>query len=236
MPKILVVDDEIHILELVRFNLEKEGYQVIVTTDGLAAVQQVLSERPDLLVLDIMLPKMDGLEVCRTLRSNPQFGDLPIIMLTAKGEERDTVMGLEMGADDYIKKPFSPRELVARVKARLRTKTARGDRPSLASGILSVQDVVVDTERFEVLVDGQRREFTPKEFELLRLLMANPGRVFTRDVLLENIWGYEFLGDTRTVDVHIRHLRQKLGDDPAFPRYIETIRGIGYRFKEQANV
>lgn len=234
MTKILVVDDELYILELVRFNLEKEGYQVLVTTDGQTAIQQIYAERPDLVILDIMLPKMDGLEICRFLRSDQQFAELPIIMLTAKGEERDTVMGLDMGADDYIKKPFSPRELVARVKARLRTKPAKTER--VADGILSLQDVVMDTERFEVMVGGQRREFTPKEFDLLRLLMSNPGRVFTREVLLENIWGYEYPGDTRTVDVHIRHLRQKLGDDIGVPRYIETIRGIGYKFKEQGNV
>jgi len=225
---ILVVDDEEPIQELLRFNLEKEGYLVRGAKDGQEALQHVENDQPDLIVLDLMLPGMDGLEVCRKLRSNQKFQQIPIIMLTAKGEEFDKVLGLELGADDYMTKPFSPRELLARIKARLR-------RPNLQEEtdeqIIIRGELRVDVTGFRVHVRGEETELTPKEFELLRVLLAHPGKVYSRDELLERIWGYEYDGDTRTVDVHVRHLRQKVERDPSNPEYIETLRGIGYRFK-----
>jgi phosphate regulon transcriptional regulator PhoB len=225
---ILVVDDEEPIQELLRFNLEKEGYVVCIATDGEEALTHVASDQPDLIVLDLMLPGMDGLEVCRRLRSNPKFQQIPIIMLTAKGEEIDTVLGLELGADDYMTKPFSPRELLARIKARLRRPNSQEE---TESKIIVRGELRVDVTGFRVHVRGEETELTPKEFELLRVLVAHPGRVYSREELLERIWGYEYDGDTRTVDVHVRHLRLKVEKDPSNPDYIETLRGIGYRFK-----
>lgn len=227
MPTILVVDDEEHIQELLRFNLEKEGYKVQTARDGTEALAQLDKDKPDLVVLDVMLPGMDGLEVCRQLRQTPKYRDLPVIMLTAKGEEIDKVLGLELGADDYMTKPFSPRELLARIRARLRR--IKSGEQEIAPIVR--RDLVMDLTRFEVTVRGETTELTPKEFELLRVLAAHPGKVFSRDELLERIWGYEYAGDTRTVDVHVRHLRQKIELDPSNPEYIDTLRGIGYRFK-----
>lgn len=228
MATILVVDDEEPIQELLRFNLEKEGYVVFIATDGEEALKHVASDQPDLIVLDLMLPGMDGLEVCRRLRANPKFQQIPIIMLTAKGEEIDTVLGLELGADDYMTKPFSPRELLARIKARLRRPNSQEE---TESKIIIRGELRVDVTGFRVHVRGEETELTPKEFELLRVLVAHPGRVYSREELLERIWGYEYDGDTRTVDVHVRHLRLKVEKDPSNPDYIETLRGIGYRFK-----
>ena len=227
MATILVVDDEEPILELLRFNLEKEGYQVCVAKDGQEALERVAKEQPDLLVLDVMLPGMDGLEVCRILRSNPKFQQIPIIMLTAKGEEIDTVLGLELGADDYMTKPFSPRELLARIKARLRRLNSSEE----AVAQIIRGELRIDLTGFRVHVRGEETELTPKEFELLRVFATHPGKVYSRDELLDRIWGYEYDGDTRTVDVHVRHLRLKVERDPSNPEYIETLRGIGYRFK-----
>lgn len=228
MTTILVVDDEEPIQELLRFNLEKEGYQVAVAKDGQEALDRVKDEQPDLLVLDVMLPGMSGVEVCRRLRLNPKYQQLPIIMLTAKGEEIDKVLGLELGADDYMTKPFSPRELLARIKACLR-------RLNNSLGETEVQimrgELKIDLDGFRVQVRGVDTELTPKEFELLRVFATHPGKVYSRDELLERIWGYEYDGDTRTVDVHVRHLRLKVEKDPSNPEYIETLRGIGYRFK-----
>lgn len=227
MATILVVDDEEPILELLRFNLEKEGYGVCLAKDGQEALDLVEKEQPDLVVLDLMLPGMDGLEVCRRIRLIPKYLQIPIIMLTAKGEVIDKVLGLELGADDYMTKPFSPRELVARIKARLRRINLPEDNDSqLIRGELRI-----DIKGFRVYARGTETELTPKEFELLRVLAAHPGRVYSRDDLLERIWGYEYDGDTRTVDVHVRHLRLKIEKDPSNPEYIETLRGIGYRFK-----
>lgn len=227
MPLILVVDDEEPIQELLRFNLENEGYRVSVAKDGPGALAMADKENPDLMVLDVMLPGMDGMEVCRRLRQNHRYRDLPVIMLTAKGEEIDKVLGLELGADDYMTKPFSPRELLARIKARLRrSKPGEEDHMQIAYG-----DLRIDLNRFQVWVREENIELTPKEFELLRMLASQPGRVYTRDELLGRVWSYEYVGDTRTVDVHIRHLRQKIEKDPSEPEYIETLRGIGYRFK-----
>ncbi len=231
-PKILVVDDETYIVELVKFNLEKEGYRVIVAFDGMHALEMVKEENPHLILLDIMLPGIDGLEVCRTLKQDPNYNTIPIIMLTAKGEEFDTVLGLEMGADDYIKKPFSPREMVARVKARLRALKILEAEKAVGKRIFVVKDLIVIPDKYEAFLGEEKLELTPKEFELLTLMASNQGKVFTRESLLEKVWGYEYSGDTRTVDVHIRHLRQKLRDDSSFPLYIETVRGVGYRFIE----
>ncbi|ODA39583.1 response regulator transcription factor [Desulfosporosinus sp. BG] len=227
MAAILVVDDEEPILELLRFNLEKEGYLVSVAKDGQEALECVEKELPNLIVLDVMLPGMDGLEVCRILRLNPRFQQIPIIMLTAKGEEIDTVLGLELGADDYMTKPFSPRELLARIKARLRRLNSTQE--TVAQIIRG--DLRIDITGFRVHVRGEETELTPKEFELLRVFATHPGKVYSRDELLDRIWGYEYDGDTRTVDVHVRHLRLKVEKDPSNPEYIETLRGIGYRFK-----
>ncbi|ABB15742.1 MULTISPECIES: response regulator transcription factor [Carboxydothermus] len=228
--KILVVDDEAPIVELIKFNLEREGYKVLEAYDGIRALEIVKKELPDLVILDIMLPGMSGLEVCKNIRNNEKTAEIPIIMLSARGEEVDKILGLELGADDYMVKPFSPRELVARVKARLRRLEGREGKKE---GIIKIKDIVIDQEKFAVYVKGKKMDFTPKEFELLKLLASNPGKVFTREYLLEKIWGYEFLGDTRTVDVHIRHIRQKIEDNPADPVYIETVRGVGYRFGEE---
>lgn len=231
-PRILVVDDETYIVELVKFNLEKEGFRVTVAYDGLSALDMVREQRPDLIILDIMLPNMDGLEVCRNLKSDLNFHTIPIIMLTAKGEEVDTILGLEMGADDYIKKPFSPREMVARVKARLRALKILEAEKAMGKKVYVINELIVVPDKYESFLGEHKLELTPKEFDLLTLLISNQGKVFTREALLEKVWGYEYTGDTRTVDVHIRHLRQKLGDDSNFPEYIETVRGVGYRFIE----
>lgn len=229
--KILVVDDEANITELMRFNLSKEGYQVSTAATGQQCLELAEKQLPDLIILDLMLPGMDGLEVCRNLRKNTLTENIPIIMLTARGEEVDKVLGLEMGADDYMTKPFSPRELLARVKALLRRST-RGKSTGEEGKLLVRGNIIVDLESYEVSVQGTKQDFTPKEFEVLRLLMANPGKVFTRDYLLEKVWGYDYMGDSRTVDVHIRHIRQKVEQDDANPQYIETVRGVGYRFHQ----
>lgn len=231
--KILVVDDETYIVELVKFNLEKEGYQVVVAYDGQSALDKVGLEVPDLILLDIMLPHMDGLEVCRTLKKDKRYQFIPIIMLTARAEEIDTVLGLELGADDYIKKPFSPRELVARVKARLRAIRILAAEQAAASRVYVFKNLIMIPDQHEAFLNEVKLELTPKEFELLKLMATHQGKVFNREALLEKVWGYEFSGDTRTVDVHIRHLRQKLNDNSNFPKYIETVRGVGYRFVEE---
>lgn len=225
--KIVIVDDESAIRELVRFNLEKAGYTVREAADGPTGLA-LAREKPDLIVLDLMLPGMDGLEVCRSLKGARETAGIPIIMLTARDDEFDKVVGLELGADDYLTKPFSPRELVARVKAVLR----RSQRPSLPEGEFVVGSLRLNFSRYEVFLGKDKIELTPKEYELLKLLVTNVGRVFTREQLLEKVWGYEYFGDTRTVDVHIRHLRAKLGEDAAIAEAIETVRGIGYRFRE----
>ncbi|WP_003541807.1 response regulator transcription factor [Desulfotomaculum nigrificans] len=230
MPKILVVDDEQPIRELVKYNLEREGFEVLLAGDGNTGLDMARTEAPDLIILDIMLPGMDGLSVCRTLHQEPATRAIPIIMLSARGEEVDKVLGLELGADDYITKPFSPRELIARVKARLRRQTT--DNATQETGRIAVGKLIIDQDRFVVSVNGVKQDLTPKEFELLRYLARHPGKVFSRDFLLEQIWGYEYTGDSRTVDVHIRHIRQKLEQIPGAPQFIETVRGVGYRFKE----
>ena len=228
MSKILIVDDEANIRQLVKYNLEKESYQVLEAEDGLQGIRLAKTEKPDLMLLDLMLPQMDGLEVCRSLKGNPATAALPIIMLTAKSEEIDKVIGLELGADDYMTKPFSPRELVARVKAVLR----RSQKEASLPGELSVGRLRFNFSRYEVYMGTAKLELTPKEYELLKMLATNLGKVFTREQLLEKVWGYEYFGDTRTVDVHVRHLRAKMAGDPETADALETIRGFGYRLRE----
>ncbi len=225
---ILIVDDEMSIRELVAFNLQKEGYRIIQAQDGISAVSLAKNEKPDLIVLDLMLPGMDGLEVCRTLKNQHHTAGIPIIMLTAKNEEIDKIIGLELGADDYLTKPFSPRELIARVKAVLR----RSHKDSAAEGELSVGRLKLNFSRYEAYLDKEKLELTPKEYELLKLFITNMGRAYTREQLLEKVWGYEYFGDTRTVDVHVRHLRFKLSRDTEIAEAIETVRGVGYRFRD----
>ncbi|MFA6075520.1 MAG: response regulator transcription factor [Negativicutes bacterium] len=225
-PAIFIVDDEPNILELLRFNLGRNGYEVRTFEAAAPLLAVVETTVPDLFILDLMLPKIDGLELCRRLRNNAVTKDVPIIMLTAKTTELDKIVGLELGADDYITKPFSVLELVARVKALLR----RQQRNVLSvDKILSSGDLSLDVPRREVWRAGQLIELSYKEFELLFILMSNDRRVLTRDFLLEKIWGIDFDGETRTVDVHIRFLRQKL-ENYSSNRYIETVRGVGYRF------
>ncbi|TMI98496.1 MAG: response regulator transcription factor [Bacillati bacterium ANGP1] len=224
--KILVVDDEPHIVELVKYNLLQEGYDVLTAYDGSEAVVCSRQERPDLIILDIMLPYVDGLEVCRQIRRESA---VPIIMLTAKDGELARVVGLEIGADDYVTKPFSPRELVARVRAILR-RTSRDVAPGTTEPLRS-GNLKLDPATHEVMLNSRQIDLTAKEFELLRLLISHPNRVFTRDFLLEHIWGYDYYGSTRTVDMHISRLREKIEDDPASPTYIVTVRGVGYKLR-----
>ncbi|PRR78592.1 Alkaline phosphatase synthesis transcriptional regulatory protein PhoP [Clostridium liquoris] len=223
--KILIVDDEEHIRELLKFNLENVGYDTICAEDGIQAIDMAKNERPALILLDLMLPGMDGYDVCKEIRMNSNISTTPIIMLTAKSEELDKVLGLELGADDYLTKPFSVRELMARVKAVLRRTSAHPIERCFEFG-----NIAIDFEKHEVLKDNVKIDLTLKEFELLEMLIKNKGRVLTRDFLLDKIWGYEYIGETRTVDVHIRHIRKKVEDDDKNPKYIETIRGVGYRF------
>ncbi len=224
--KILVVDDERSIAEIIQFHLEKEGYQVILAFNGEEALQKTEQEDPDLIVLDIMLPEKDGLEVCREIRSH---SDIPIIMLTAKEAEVDRVVGLEMGADDYVTKPFSAREVTARVKAILR-RTAGGVSPK---NFLRQGDLEIDSDLMEAHKGGKKIELTMKEFSLLYFLMNHVGQVFSREKLLNRVWGYDYVGEARTVDVTVRRLREKIEEDPAHPEYICTKRGIGYYFRRQ---
>jgi DNA-binding response OmpR family regulator len=225
---ILVVDDEPSIVEVVGLYLEREGYRVTVARDGQAALDAVRHERPDLIVLDLMLPKMDGLEITRRLRAH---GDvpIPIIMLTAKKEEMDRIIGLEMGADDYVVKPFSPRELVSRVKAVLRRVTAAQTMGQ--QGTLTYGPLVIDPRNRSVTVLGQACDLTALEFDLLYFLACYPRQVFTRAQLLDQVWGYEYFGDASTVTVHVRRLREKIEDDPSQPRWVQTVWGVGYRFE-----
>jgi two-component system alkaline phosphatase synthesis response regulator PhoP len=228
--KILVVDDEQSIITLVTYNLEKEGYNVISALDGEQAYQRIREERPDLIVLDIMLPEIDGFTLCQNLRK--ENNHTPILMLTARGEELDRVLGLEIGADDYLTKPFSPRELTARIKAILR----RGEIKSNQQETIKIGKLVIDLGAYSVQVGGTPVELTAKEFELLSFLAQNPGRVFSRDYLLERLWNYDFIGDTRAVDVHISNIREKIEENPSKPEYLLTVRGVGYKFRGTENV
>jgi two-component system alkaline phosphatase synthesis response regulator PhoP len=225
---IAIVEDEPNIVELVKYNLDREGYRTIAANDGRRGLELVRQELPDLVILDLMLPELDGMTVCKLLRAEPATRLIPIIILTAKSEEADRVLGLEMGADDYVTKPFSPRELVARVRAVLRRS---GNIEDGEPDIMEIGDIRMDLRQHLVKVRGNEVELTPKEFDFLKLLLLNPGRAFTREFLLEHLWGYEYFGDTRTVDVHVRRLRQKIEGDAAEPSYLETVRGVGYRFR-----
>ncbi|WP_066874739.1 response regulator transcription factor [Clostridium mediterraneense] len=223
--RILIVDDEAHIRELIKFNLEKNGFRTLQAADGKEALELAKERKVDLIILDLMIPIMDGFEVCKEVRKDSTIGNTPIIMLTAKSEEIDKILGLELGADDYMTKPFSVRELVARVKAQLRRNSTRTE-----ENLFKFGDVSVNLQTREVKKSEERIELTLKEFEILKLLIKNKGNILTREMLLDKIWGYEYIGETRTVDVHIRHLRQKIEDDDKNPMFIQTIRGVGYKF------
>ena len=232
--KILVVEDELTLQETLAYNLKRQGYDVETVGDGLAALEAARHQHPDLILLDIMLPGMDGFEVCRILR---QEMNTPILMLTARDEEIDRVVGLELGADDYISKPFSMRELMARVKARLRlVRLIREEVGSQANGglgqggALTFEDLTLDLNRRELRLNGLPVPLKPKEFDLLVFLAQHKGQVLTREFILEKVWGWDYIGDSRTVDVHVRWLREKIELDPANPRRIITVRGAGYRF------
>ena len=225
--KILIVEDERDILHLVKLYLEKEGFRVSTAVTGPDGLKAARTDRPDLLVLDLMLPDMDGLEVCKRLRTEPQTATLPIIMLTAKAEESDTIIGLELGADDYVTKPFSPKALVARVKALLRRIERSKEGAPVRS---SYGALVLDRDRHEVAVNGRDVTLTAKEFGLLDYLLQHPGRVLTREVLLNAVWGYEYYGTTRTIDVHVRRLKQKI---PLLNDAIVSIKSLGYKLKEK---
>ena len=224
--KILVVDDEENIAELISYNLTSNGYKVIIANNGNDAVKLAVEEKPKLILLDLMIPGKDGYDVCKEIRSNSEIRNTPIIMLTAKSEELDKIVGLELGADDYITKPFSVRELLARVKAVLR----RFSISEPENNILVFGNLTADFDKREILVNDKKLDLTLKEFELLEILIRNKGKILTRDTLLDKIWGYEYIGETRTVDVHIRYLRKKIELDDKNPKLIETIRGVGYRF------
>lgn len=221
--RILVVDDEKNICELLRLYLEKEGFEVDTAGDGVAAVERVREKRPSLVLLDIMMPKMDGWEACREIR---KLCDVPVIMLTAKGETFDKVMGLELGADDYVVKPFDAKEVIARIKAVLRRAGGGAD----VEGEVSYDKLTVNIVKYELTVDGKRVDTPPKELELLYHMAKNPGRVFTRDQLLDEVWGFEYFGDSRTVDVHIKRLREKL-EGVSDKWELKTVWGVGYKFE-----
>lgn len=228
---ILIVEDEKNINEVLAFTFQKEGYKTISAFDGVTGVDMCLKEKPSLVLLDINLPGMDGMDACKEIRKT---SNVPIIMLTAREDEVDKIVGLELGADDYITKPYSARELSARVKALLRRSEMRADSSNAAEDTSNITsgDVVINVDRYEVKKNGKTIDITLREFELLKFLAVAPDQIFSREVLLENVWGYEYLGDVRTVDVTIRRLREKIEDDPSMPRYIMTKRSIGYYFNK----
>jgi two-component system alkaline phosphatase synthesis response regulator PhoP len=223
-PSIIVVEDEADIADLIQYNLEKEGFRTATVADGEKALERIRSSPPALVVLDLLLPKLDGLAVCREMRRDPRTKAIPVLMLTARSEEMDKLAGFEAGTDDYLTKPFSPRELVARVKALLRRKEP------VQAEKAERKDLTIDFERHEVRLKDKPLVLTLKEFDLLAFLVRNPGRVYTREQLLNQVWGYEYFGGTRTVDVHVRHLREKLG---VRAKWIETVKGVGYKLTEE---
>lgn len=226
---IFLAEDDLHIQQLVKYNLENAGYEVSVFDNGEDLVKHCQQIIPNIFILDIMLPGADGFEICKSIKANSLTMLIPIIFLTAKSEEFEKVLGLELGADDYISKPFSVRELIARVKAVLR-RSGKGETES--HDVISQGALTIDVTRHAVKKNGEVIEMSLKEFELLKILMLNKGKVLSRELLLEKVWGYEYCGETRTVDVHVRYLRQKIEDDDSSPIYIETVRGIGYRFND----
>jgi DNA-binding response OmpR family regulator len=229
MARVLIVEDDPNLLHTLHYNFEREGFQVSTAVDGVQALEVARREQPAVVILDVMLPRLDGFDVCRALRRD---STVPILMLTARDEEIDRVVGLELGADDYLTKPFSVRELLARVKAMLRrVEMLQASGPGPAARLLRAGDLVVNLDEHRVHRAGRELQLKPKEFDLLVYLMQQPGRVFNRDQLLSQVWGYDFAGDSRTVDVHIRWLREKIEADPGRPVLIETVRGVGYRFR-----
>ncbi len=224
----MVVEDDANLLNALAYNLGREGYEVITAADGEQALETARREKPDLIILDIMLPRLSGLEVCRILRREMT---VPILMLTARAEETDKIVGLELGADDYMTKPFSIRELLARVRAILRRAEMTRTAPAEAESALKIDDLEIDPARHRATLRGEAFDLTPKEFELLAFLARNKGFVFSREQLLEKVWGYDYAGDTRTIDVHVRWLRRKIEADPQRPRHLITIRGIGYKLE-----
>jgi len=226
--KILVVEDNANLLDTLKYNLQKEGYEVVTAADGAEAVETARREKPDLVILDVMLPELNGFEVCRILRKDMI---MPILMLTARVDETDKIVGLEIGADDYMTKPFSIRELLARVRAMLRRVAMVESAPGKATALLKINDLEIDLARHKATLKNIVLELTPKEFDLLVFLARNRGLVFGRDKLLENVWGYDYMGDTRTVDVHVRWLRIKIETDPQKPKYLVTVRGAGYKLE-----
>ena len=228
--KILVVDDEASIVDIIKYNLEKEGFRPITASDGYAAMEAFQKEEPDLVILDVMMPGMDGYEVCRKIR---ETSNVPIIMVTARAEEIDTVLGLEMGADEYVTKPFSMRELMARVRTGLRRYSALTQKSTAADGNYTAGDFRVDVNRFIAQRDDETIDLTQRETEILKLLMSKRGQIFSRDEILQKVWGYEAIGEERTVDVTIRRLREKIERDSSQPVYILTKRGVGYYFTDK---
>jgi len=229
--KVLVVEDDTAIQEALAYNLTREGYTVEAVGDGVAALKAARENGPDLIVLDLMLPELDGLDVTRTLR---QESNVPILMLTARADEIDRVLGLELGADDYLTKPFSMRELLARVKAMLRRARIGQEQSAVnekVAGAIESGNLLINTSRHEAQINGEVLELKPKEYDLLSFLIANKGQAFSRDALLERVWGWEFTGGSRTVDVHVRWLRSKIEPEPSDPQRIVTVRGVGYRFE-----
>lgn len=233
MPKELIyaVEDETHIQQLIKYNLEAAGYRASAFDSGESMLKECERTLPDLFILDIMLPGIDGFDICKKLRQDNRTRGIPIIMLTAKSDELEKILGLELGADDYITKPFSVRELIARVKVLFRRI---GNTEVRNNGVIKVGNLTIDCTSHEVYKGDVLIEMPLKEFELLKMLVSNKGRVLSRDLLLEKVWGIDFFGETRTVDVHIRYLRQKIEDDDSNPTYIETVRGIGYKFRDRA--
>ncbi|VAX32812.1 Phosphate regulon transcriptional regulatory protein PhoB (SphR) [hydrothermal vent metagenome] len=230
--RVIIVDDEPDIIDLVVYNLKKEGFVTDSARSGTAALKKIREGKFDIVILDLMLPEMDGLELCRILKKDPALSDMPIIMLTAKGEEIDRILGLELGADDYITKPFSPREMVARVNAVLRRSGLKRDGRD-GKGILEIGNLEIDREKYTVKKNGLLLSLSIREFKLLLYLAERPGRVFSRDSLLDAVWGDDAYVEPRTVDVHIRRLRERVEDDPSTPAYILTRRGVGYYFAEE---
>ena len=226
---ILVVDDEQSIIDILVYNLKKEGYNTIEASDGMQAVEMAISEKPDLILLDIMLPKMDGLTACKKIKNAL---NVPVLILSAKDEELDKIVGLELGADDYITKPFSVRELMARVKANLRKSEVvtlpEDNKEEKGQNKIEIGDLVIDTDRFEIRVRGEKVDLTVREFEVLKYLAMQHGQIVSRELLLEKVWGYEYFGDIRTVDVTVRRIREKIEDDTTNPKILITKRGIGY--------
>jgi phosphate regulon transcriptional regulator PhoB len=224
--KILIVEDEHDVVKLLKYNLEKEGFKVNYTTEGSLALAEIRRDEPDLVILDLMLPGLDGLEICRQLRRNEKYSSLPLLMLTARGEEADRVVGLEMGADDYVTKPFSMRELIARVRALLRRREPLGS----PKATLQRGNLVIDPSAHNVTTSGRRIELSALEFRLLHHLASHPGMVFSRDQLLDRVWGNERTVTPRSVDVYVRRVREKIEPEPQTPTYIQTVHGVGYRF------